>query len=102
MLEPKEAMPTISVQAPETLERRIRTDLGDTFLSLIYFKSLISLHILEIKFKDLPRRLVAPDVYHPEGTKEHKHHHLSVLQQHVAFFELDDNGIVYPRETYTG
>ncbi|PIA36257.1 hypothetical protein AQUCO_03400277v1 [Aquilegia coerulea] len=76
---------TVALKAPITAKHRIRNDL-DLFIPKPY----------------LPRALVCPDIEHPLGTQGIKHHDMTVLQRHVSYFDRNDDGIIYPWETYQG
>ncbi|XP_068476434.1 peroxygenase-like isoform X1 [Phaseolus vulgaris] len=88
----KESLMTEAQNAPVTTQRRVRNDLENSLPKPCTSSVCIN----------MPRALTAPDRDHPQGTPGHKHYNLSVLQQHCAFFDQDDNGIIYPWETYMG
>ncbi|RKO83730.1 caleosin, partial [Blyttiomyces helicus] len=50
----------------------------------------------------LPRASIAPDADHPNGSEDAPRKDMSVLQQHIEFFDRSKSGTIYPWETYSG
>ncbi|GAA6018005.1 hypothetical protein JCM11491_000028 [Sporobolomyces phaffii] len=54
----------------------------------------------------VPRANIAASVEHPNGTTENDyaeaHKDESVLQQHVGFFDRDNDGVIWPSDTFVG
>ncbi|KAH9292018.1 hypothetical protein KI387_042791, partial [Taxus chinensis] len=48
----------------------------------------------------LARALVAVDPVRINGSTDHHHNNMTVLQQHVSFFDRNKDGVIYPWETY--
>ena len=50
----------------------------------------------------MPRAEQAADKEHPQGTQGRVTAGMTVLQQHIAYFDRNHDGIVYPWETFEG
>ncbi|CAM6051555.1 unnamed protein product [Sphagnum compactum] len=70
----------------------------------VTYKHVVATHDIDrsIPKPHVPRALKAVDVENPIGTPGHDPKGLSVLQQHVSFFDRNDDGIIYPWETFEG
>jgi len=59
-----------------------------------------------LKEPGTPRANQAASVEAPNGTEKddyaRRNRHLSVLQQHCAFFDRDSDGVIWPQDTYIG
>jgi len=51
---------------------------------------------------DVPRAMEAVDADHPHGTPGYNNNGYTVLQQHIAFFDRNNDGVIYPWETFQG
>lgn len=75
---------TVAPKAPVTA-RRIAV-IGDTGIDRPY----------------VPRAMEAVDSDHPHGTTGYNNNGYTVLQQHIAFFDRNNDGVIYPWETFQG
>lgn len=81
----EDSLQTVAARAPITAQRRLNINLQEQMASPY-----------------LARALEAVDPEHINGSTDHRNNDMSVLQQHVAFFDIDKDGIIYPCETYRG
>ncbi|MQL95872.1 hypothetical protein Taro_028543 [Colocasia esculenta] len=79
------SLETYAPEAPVTGLRKINTSLQD-----------------KLPKPYMARAMAAVDKYHPSGTEGKDSKGMSVLQQHVSFFDRNKDGIVYPWETFQG
>ncbi|KAE8735987.1 putative peroxygenase 3 [Hibiscus syriacus] len=107
MVKDDESMATAAPRAPVTGERKIRNDLEICLpkpwiaaASKTAIRDNSGVERNHINNDNLARALVAPDVDNPEGTAGHENNGMSVLQQHVAFFDKNKDGIIHPWDTY--
>ncbi|CAM6115575.1 unnamed protein product [Calypogeia fissa] len=81
--EQRAALATTAPGAPVTFERLVPTELN-------------------FPKPYMPRALEAVDSEHPYGTIGYPNRNLSILQQHVDYFDMNHDGKIYPWETYQG
>ncbi|XP_057832529.1 peroxygenase [Cryptomeria japonica] len=79
------SLETVALLAPVTAERKLNTHLNE-----------------QMPKPYLARALAAVDPKYINGSPDHQDNNMTVLQQHVAFFDKNKDGIIYPIDTYKG